>query len=96
MGQACDRQYGRGVRRHHLDIPLRPGHPFLDSQGRGQDWRELAADPGCGYDQHDYIDLSKIEPLIAKPSSPGKVVAVREVQGEEIAQAYIGASANPG
>jgi aconitate hydratase len=69
---------------------------FLESQGRGQDWRELKADPGCDYDQHDHIDLSKLEPLIAKPSSPGKVVAVREVQGAEIAQSYIGSSANPG
>ena len=69
---------------------------FLESQGRGQDWRELKADQGCDYDQHDHIDLSKLEPLIAKPSSPGKVVAVREVQGAEIAQSYIGSSANPG
>ncbi len=69
---------------------------FLESQGRAQDWRELKADPGCDYDQHDHIDLSKLEPLIAKPSSPGKVVAVREVQGAEIAQSYIGSSANPG
>ncbi len=69
---------------------------FLESQGRGQDWRELKADPGCHYDQHDHIDLSRLEPLIAKPSSPGKVVAVREVQGAEIAQSYIGSSANPG
>lgn len=69
---------------------------FLESQGRGQDWCEISADIGCGYDQHDHIDLSKLEPLIAKPSSPGKVVAVREVQGEEIAQSYIGSSANPG
>ncbi len=69
---------------------------FLESQGRGQDWCEISADTGCGYDQHDHIDLSKLEPLIAKPSSPGKVVAVREVQGEEITQSYIGSSANPG
>ena len=69
---------------------------FLESQGRGQDWRELRADSGCHYDQHDHIDLSKLEPLIAKPSSPGKVVAVREVQGAEITQSYIGSSANPG
>ncbi|QGM48219.1 aconitate hydratase [Methylocystis heyeri] len=69
---------------------------FLESQERGHDWRELTADMGCGYDQHDQINLSNLEPLIAKPSSPGKVVAVREVQGEEIAQSYIGSSANPG
>jgi aconitate hydratase len=69
---------------------------FLESQQRGEDWRELSADVGCSYDHHDHIDLSKLEPLIAKPSSPGKVVAVREVQGEDIAQSYIGSSANPG
>ena len=42
------------------------------------------------------IDLSSLEPLIAMPSSPGNVVPVREVQGQEIYQAYIGSSANPG
>jgi aconitate hydratase len=42
------------------------------------------------------MDLSSLEPLIAKPSSPGNVVAVREVAGTEIYQAYIGSSANPG
>jgi aconitate hydratase len=31
-----------------------------------------------------------------RPSSPGNVVAVRDVEGEEIYQAYIGSSANPG
>jgi hypothetical protein len=42
------------------------------------------------------IDLSKLEPLIAKPSSPGNVVPVKEIEGEQIYQAYIGSSANPG
>src|SRR5690606_2113826 len=37
-----------------------------------------------------------LEPLIALPSSPGNVVAVREVAGKEIYQSYIGSSANPG
>jgi aconitate hydratase len=69
---------------------------FLEAQGRGQDWREIAADPGCEYDQHDHIDLAKLEPLIAKPSSPGNVVAVREIEGEDVSQSYIGSSANPG
>jgi aconitate hydratase len=34
--------------------------------------------------------------LIAKPSSPGNVVPVREIAGEPIYQSYIGSSANPG
>jgi hypothetical protein len=69
---------------------------FLESRGRAEDWREVKADRGCDYDDHDEIDLSKLEPLIAKPSSPGNVVAVKDVEGEEIYQAYIGSSANPG
>ena len=69
---------------------------FLGSEGRASDWVELAADDGCTYDHHDEIDLSRLEPLIAKPSSPGNVVAVSSVEGEDIYQAYIGSSANPG
>jgi len=69
---------------------------FLEFEGRLADWRELAADPDCKYDEEDTIDLSKLEPLIAKPSSPGNVVRVSEVAGTEIYQSYIGSSANPG
>lgn len=69
---------------------------FLKTQEREQDWVELIADKGAKYDLRDTIDLSKLEPLIAKPSSPGKVVPVREVAGLSLYQAYIGSSANPG
>ena len=69
---------------------------FLEYRGRGEDWRPIEADQGCDYDEHDEIQLSKLEPLVAKPSSPGNVVAVKEVEGDEIYQAYIGSSANPG
>ena len=69
---------------------------FLSSQGREEDWTELIADEGAAYDVEEEIDLSKLEPLIALPSSPGNVVPVREVAGEKIFQAYLGSSANPG
>src|SRR5262249_34881305 len=69
---------------------------FLKSHGREADWGELSADPHAAYDGHDEIDLSKLEPLIAMPSSPGNVHSVREVAGAQIYQAYIGSSANPG
>jgi aconitate hydratase len=69
---------------------------FLRAQEREEDWVELTADPGASYDVEDEIDLAALEPLIAMPSSPGNVVPVREVAGEEIYQAYIGSSANPG
>jgi aconitate hydratase len=69
---------------------------FLASQGRGGDWVELVADADATYDEHDEINLSELEPLIACPTSPDNVVPVREVAGREIYQAYIGSSANPG
>jgi aconitate hydratase len=69
---------------------------FLSETGREKDFVEILADDGCDYEHHDEIDLSKLEPLIAKPSSPDNVVPVREVAGEPIYQAYVGSSANPG
>jgi aconitate hydratase len=69
---------------------------FLKSQEREEDWLELSADKGAKYDVYDEIDLAQLEPLIALPSSPGKVVPVREVAGRELYQSYIGSSANPG
>lgn len=69
---------------------------FLKAQGREEDWIELVADDGATYDLHEEINLSELVPLIAKPSSPGNVVPVTEVEGEPIYQAYIGSSANPG
>lgn len=69
---------------------------FLITQGRGKDFTELIADDGAEYDEHDEINLSELEPLIAKPSSPGNVVPVSEVEGKEIYQSMIGSSANPG
>lgn len=69
---------------------------FLRSQGREGDWMELSADEDAGYDVYEEIDLSKIEPLIAMPSSPGNVVPVRDVAGQEFYQAYIASSANLG
>jgi aconitate hydratase len=68
----------------------------LKAQGREVDWVPIVAGAEAVYDEIDEIDLSRLEPLIALPSSPGNVVPVREVAGREIYQAYIGSSANPG
>ncbi len=67
---------------------------FLVSQGRGESWQPLAADAGAGYDQYDEVDLSALEPLIACPSSPDKVVPVREVAGTKVDQVIVGSSVN--
>ncbi len=69
---------------------------FLKSVGRENEWVELKADEGATYDAHEEINLSELEPLIALPSSPGKIKTVREVAGKPVGQVVIGSSANPG
>src|SRR5690606_4532706 len=69
---------------------------FLRAEDREDDFTELLADDDATYDLHDHIDLSTLEPLIAKPTSPGNVVPVSEVAGTDISQVVIGSSANPG
>jgi len=69
---------------------------FMSSQGREEDWSEILSDEDARYDINEEINLAQLEPLIAKPCSPGNVVPVREVQGMPIYQSYIGSSANPG
>ena len=67
---------------------------FLESQGRGDSWLPLAADPDAAYDEYDEIDLTTLEPLIACPSSPDNVVPVREVEGIKVDQVLVGSSVN--
>ena len=67
---------------------------YLQAQGRGNAWRELAADKGAGYDEYDEIDLTSLEPLIACPSSPGNVVRVSDVAGLKVDQVIVGSSVN--
>ena len=69
---------------------------YLRSQGREEDWAEVVADEGASYEVDEELDLSELVPLMAKPSSPGNVVPVREEEGKEIYQSYVGSSANPG
>ncbi len=71
-------------------------HEWMTAQQRPRDWVELAADAGATYDEEETIDLSSLEPLIAKPSSPGNVVPVREVAGVKVAQVCVGSSVNSG
>ncbi|MFG6115955.1 aconitate hydratase [Halobacillus sp. MO56] len=69
---------------------------YLKSQQREDAWVEILADEGATYDINEEINLSEIEPMIAKPSSPGNVVPVKDLEGEPIYQSYVGSSANPG
>jgi aconitate hydratase len=69
---------------------------FLGAEAREDDFTELVAEDDAAYDITDEIDLSTLQPLIARPTSPGNVVPVRDVAGTQVSQVVIGSSANPG
>jgi aconitate hydratase len=67
---------------------------WLKAQNREEDYIELKPDEDAQYDEIIEIDLSKIEPLCACPSSPDNVKKVAEEAGKPIAQVIIGSCAN--
>ena len=67
---------------------------FLESQGRGNVWTEILADPDAQYSEIMEINLSELEPLIACPSSPDNVKKVSEVAGIDVGQVIVGSSVN--
>ena len=62
--------------------------------GRPDDWREVLPDSTADYDDTLDLDLSKIEPLVALPSLPDRVVPVREVAGTKVEQVMVGSCTN--
>ena len=67
---------------------------FLRAQKREAVWHPLAADGNADYDRYFEIDLSQLEPLIARPSAPDNVVPVREIEGTPAKQVCVGSSVN--
>jgi len=67
---------------------------FLKSQGREKSWRALKPDPGCRYDSVINIDLSALEPMIAKPHQPDRVVKISEIEGLKVNQVLVGSCTN--
>ncbi len=67
---------------------------FLKWQKRESDWVELPAGEDGDFDEIIEIDLSEIEPLVAKPHSPGNVVPLSELYGMKVDQVAIGSCTN--
>ena len=67
---------------------------FLKAEGREEDYRPLSSDPDAEYDKILHIDLSTLEPLIACPHSPDKVVTVASLKGTKVDQVCIGSCTN--
>ncbi len=70
-------------------------YKYLKMQSREQAWSEAHGDEqDSDYDEIIEIDLSKLEPLMAKPHSPDMVVPVKELKGTKVNQVIIGSCTN--
>jgi aconitate hydratase len=67
---------------------------FLRSQQRERDFTQLEADKNAKYDKVINIDLSKIEPLTAKPHSPDNISTVRKMKKIAVNQVCMGSCTN--
>jgi aconitate hydratase len=67
---------------------------YLKAQKREKDWTPLGPNPDARYDEVWEVDLRSLEPLIAQPHSPDRVVPVKEVEGLRLNQVAIGSCTN--
>ena len=67
---------------------------FLKAQKRENDFLEIKADYEATYNEEIEIDLSQLEPLVACPHSPDKVVSVSSLKGLKVNQIVIGSCTN--
>jgi aconitate hydratase len=67
---------------------------YLRRIGRGDAWREVLPDRDAAYDESIQVDLGAIEPLVALPSNPDKVVPIAQAAGIKVDQVMVGSCTN--
>ena len=67
---------------------------FLRAQQREQDFVPLCADEDAAYDEMIEIDLSSLQPLVAKPHMPDLVETVEQCGPIKVDQVFIGSCTN--
>jgi aconitate hydratase len=67
---------------------------YLRRTGRADAWRDVQPDRDAAYDESMQVDLGAVEPLVALPSNPDKVVPVGQAAGVKIDQVMVGSCTN--
>jgi 3-isopropylmalate/(R)-2-methylmalate dehydratase large subunit len=67
---------------------------YLESRGRGGDYRPLAADPDAVYEKTIDIDASGLEPTVSRPHTVDNTAPARELKGTRLQQVVIGTCTN--
>jgi aconitate hydratase len=66
---------------------------YLSMQSREERFAALSAEDPT-FDENYVVDMNRIEPLVAKPSSPDNVCKVKEIEGLKVDQVLIGSCTN--
>jgi aconitate hydratase len=67
---------------------------YLAMQGREKEFVAISADADAAYDGEIKIDLSTLEPMIAQPHSPDKVIPLSAIAGLKVDQVCVGSCTN--
>ncbi len=64
---------------------------YVDARNAGRrPYTVLRSDAGAKFESERVYDVTKLEPVVAKPHSPDNRAAVSQVRGEKLDRAYIG------
>ena len=64
---------------------------FVDARNAGKKpYTVYQSDPGAQFEFEKVYDISKLEPIVAKPHSPDNKAKVSELRGTKLDRAYIG------
>ncbi len=61
---------------------------------RNEILKPVLSDSDAAFESHLTVDITSLEPQVAKPPSPANSVSVREVEGVEVDEAFIGTCTN--
>lgn len=67
---------------------------YLEGEGRGKDYRPLAADDDAVYEQTIEIDATELEPTVSQPHTVDNTALAKELRGTKIQQVVIGTCTN--
>jgi len=67
---------------------------YLTTQGRGERYTALCADPDADYEVTIEVDAAQLEPTVAKPHTVDNTAPARELSGTPIHQVFVGTCTN--
>jgi 3-isopropylmalate/(R)-2-methylmalate dehydratase large subunit len=67
---------------------------YLAAEGRGNEYKPLAADKDAVYEKTIIIDASELEPTVSRPHTVDNTALARELKGTKIQQVVIGTCTN--